>query len=193
MIEIQESNMVYKPRDDSYFMVETIKTIGLSEDFVEVGCGSGIILLSLLENKPNISIAIGIDINFKAAILTKINAKLNKLDVEIIASTHLSCFRKNGTPSIIIFNPPYLPEDSEIDPHLSLEERHALIGGKYGFEVLLDHIKYIEKHHIGYYIISSLATDFEQIRKKCPGYNIKLINTKKIPFETLWIIKIQMK
>jgi methylase of polypeptide subunit release factors len=85
---------------------------------------------------------------------------------------------------LIIFNPPYLPEDAR-EPKNS---QTATTGGKKGNEIILKFLEqsknFLSKNGKIFLITSSLA---ENINFKKLGYNAKEIGCEKLFFERLCI------
>ena len=98
------------PRPDTETIVETILNIYKEKkkiNFLEVGVGSGCILLSILEEKKNF-IATGIDISSHALRICNINAyKLGVKNRVKLFKSDIDKFSK-GKYDLIISNPPYI-------------------------------------------------------------------------------------
>ena len=132
--EFEVSKNVLIPRPDTEIIIENILDIFRHKkelSFLDVGTGSGCILLSILKEKKNY-LGTGIDLSDDCIKLSKINAK--KLGV-----TNRAKFFKSdidnfniGKYDLIISNPPYIKKldlkylDKEI---LNFEPRLALDGG----------------------------------------------------------------
>ena len=95
---------------------------------------------------------------------------------------------------LILFNPPYLPEDKREDKESAL----ATTGGKKGDEIILKFLKqsksYLNKNGTILLLVSSL-TPLEEIESLLTKQKMKFefISSKKIFFETLSIMKITTK
>ena len=132
--EFEVSKNVLIPRPDTEIIIENILDVFRHKkelSFLDVGTGSGCILLSILKEKKNY-LGTGIDLSDDCIKLSKINAK--KLSV-----TNRAKFFKSdidnfniGKYDLIISNPPYIKKldlkylDKEI---LNFEHRLALDGG----------------------------------------------------------------
>ena len=132
--EFKVSKNVLIPRQDTEIIIENILDIFKHKkelNFLDIGTGSGCILLSILKEKKNF-LGTGIDLSDDCIKLSKINAK--KLSV-----TNRAKFFKSdidnfniGKYDLIISNPPYIKKldlkylDKEI---LNFEPRLALDGG----------------------------------------------------------------
>ena len=144
----------YEPAEDSYLMVECIKKYGLPSvtDILDVGVGSGILTKAVAQEYSNAKI-VGIDINQDAlTYATQHNFIKN------ITFNQQSFEEVTQMFDFIICNPPYLPANKN-DPDDILNK--ALVGGKKGYEYVIDLIKHC-KHilrangHL-YLLISSLT------------------------------------
>ena len=178
-------NDVYSPQDDSYLLLEAIKEIR-GKYALEIGCGSGVILESLIKR---VEFVIGSDINYEAIITTNNRIKksglLNK--VELVQCNSASAF-KNCIFDIVVFNPPYLPSDGDMDISVS--------GGKKGIELtikwVLEAKKVLKPKGKIYFVSSSLSHQNELINYcNSAGFFIRKIVSKKLFFEELTIFEIK--
>ncbi len=174
---------IYQPAEDSYLMSRILKEqlSGLFEKnqdlkFLEIGAGSGIHLqtaLSLGVKNENI---------FSSDIDKKSVSHCNVLGFNCIYSDLFENI--NGKYDIIIFNPPYLPEDAR-EPKSS---RRSTTAGKKGNEIILKFLiqakDHLNKKGKIFLITSSLSedVDFENL-----GYSAKEIGCEKLFFERLCI------
>jgi len=135
------------PRPESEHIVEqALKYIpvGKSINILDIGTGSGCLIISLLKEKPN-CLATAIDISKEALKVAKCNAKLHHLENKIkFFNINIDKFNSNKY-DLIISNPPYINKVdlSRLDEDVRLHEpRQALYGGVTGFEEIR---KVIEK------------------------------------------------
>ena len=137
---------------------------------LEIGVGSGIQLKTLkqLEIK-NIS---GVDINSEAVKYCK-QQGFNCIQSDLFEKI-------KGKFNLIIFNPPYLPEDKR-EPKKS---QLATTGGKKGSEIINKFLKqakkHLEKEGKIFLLVSNLTKNIN-----FKGYNKKIISQKKVFFEEL--------
>ena len=134
------------PRPDTEVIVEeAIKLIDKTKQklILDIGTGSGCIIISLLKERPNI-IGSAIDISKKAIKVAKINAKIHHLTNRIkFYNSSVDNFFK-GKYDLIISNPPYIKDfkikylDKDIN---SFEPLVSLKGGPNGSSVLNKVIK----------------------------------------------------
>lgn len=174
---------IYQPSEDSYLMSEILKEHLpklLSENpdlkFLEIGAGSGIHLQTAK------TLGIKSENIFSSDIDKKSVAHCNALGFNCV---HSDLFENiPGKFSVIIFNPPYLPEDSR-EPK---DSQTATTGGKKGDEIILKFLhqskKHLEKGGRIFLITSSLAPkiNFHEL-----GYNSKEIGCENLFMEKLCV------
>ena len=128
---------------------------------LDIGCGSGVIGLTLKQKLPNSSVDL-IDISKDALIVAKENAKKLNLDVNFIESDLFENVQDKYY--IIISNPPYIREDEEIEEIVKNNEPSlALYGGKDGLDyyrrILADIDQYLNKPALIAFEIGYLQKD----------------------------------
>lgn len=118
-------NILY--RIDDYF--SGYKNITLCD----VGTGSGAIAISLALEEPKLKVY-ATDISDLALTVAKENANNLKADVEFLAGDMLQpLIEKNLKLDIFVSNPPYIPQEQEIEAVVKDNEPHvALFGGNDG-------------------------------------------------------------
>ena len=129
------------PRPDTELIIEeALKYLPIdkSKKILDIGTGSGCIVISLLKERPNCS-ATALDISLKALNVAKTNAKLHQLENKInFINIDIDKYNSNNY-DLIISNPPYINSidlnrlDDDIKFH---EPMLALSGGFDGFSVL---------------------------------------------------------
>ena len=131
------------PRPDTELVIEeTLRYLPIdkSKKILDVGTGSGCIIVSLLKERPK-CVATAIDISKKAINVAKTNAKLHQLENKInFINIDIDKY-KSSNYDLIISNPPYINsiELNRLDDDITLHEpKIALSGGFDGF-------KYIKK------------------------------------------------
>jgi release factor glutamine methyltransferase len=136
--EFYVNKNVLIPRPDTEMIIEqVIKTYSERSQLqvLDIGTGSGCILLSIIKERPN-SYGTGIDISRKSINISKINAKQLNL-TNRVKFIHSSVDNFNiGKYDLIVSNPPYIKLSSlkylEKDI-VSFEPKLALNGGFDGF------------------------------------------------------------
>jgi release factor glutamine methyltransferase len=133
------------PRPDTEVLVETVLNKiknKKSPTGIEVGTGSGAIIISLLKNKEDLKM-IGTDISDKALKITQENAKIHKVEnrLTLIKTDKLKGIK--GKYDFIVSNPPYIPESEyeSLQPEVKKEPKEALIAKDEGLEFYKEIIK----------------------------------------------------
>src|SRR3989344_1582935 len=149
--------MLYEPSEDSFLLQEQVRKYAKGK-VLDMGTGAGILAKTALEKTKDV---LAVDINEEAVNNCK------KLKINCIKS---DLFEKvKGKFDLIIFNPPYLPDDN-----IKLEDNLNHIGGKKGNEVLERFFsqtkKYLTKEGKILIVFSSLTPNVNKIIKK---YNFK--------------------
>jgi len=179
---------VYQPAEDSYLMSRILKEqipnlIKQNPDmkFLEIGTGSGIHLQTALTSGIKQENIFSSDIDKKSV------SHCNLLGFNCILSDLFE--RIEGRYDIIIFNPPYLPEDSR-EPKNS---RTATTGGKKGNEIILRFLQqaksHLNKNGKIFLITSSLSED---VPFSSLGYKAKEIGCEKLFFERLCVWELEL-
>lgn len=182
-------NSIYSPEEDSFLMSENLekeipKLLSKNPNikFLEVGCGSGINLQIALKSGIKKRNIFSCDINSKSVEHCK-KLGFNSIKSDLFNKTPKQKF------DIIIFNPPYLPEDSK-EPKSS---RIATTAGKKGNEIIIKFLKqaknYSDKNTQIFIITSSLS---EKINFKNFGYNSRIIDRKNLFLEELFLWELEI-
>jgi len=163
--------MIYMPEEDSFLLAKFVREYAKGK-VLDMGVGSGILMEAALEKNSNVK---GVDIDKEAVEY----CKKKKLDVSY--SDLFSNVKEKF--DLIIFNPPYLPEDEIKDKDL--------IGGKKGYELIerffLEVDKYLNENGKILILFSSLTNKEkvdEIIKKK---FKFKLLKEESYFFEKLYI------
>ena len=168
--------MIYEPHEDSFLLQKYVEKYA-SGKVLDIGSGSGIQAESALKKTKNVLAA---DINKEAVSLLK------KKGIKAVYSDLFSNVK--GKFDLIIFNPPYLPEEKLED----LETKLVTTGGKYGYEILerffKDAKKFLNKNGKILIVFSSLTNKkkVDSLVKKY-GFKFKLLEEKGLFFEKLYV------
>jgi len=178
---------VYPPSEDTYLLLDTID-IKPDDSFLEVGCGAGLITLFAAERARSV---IGIDSSLEAVRNTVENLRRSDLhnNCHVIESDLLGALAPAVKFSLIVFNPPYLPQDNE---HTDLD--HALVGGQTGTELTLRFVRQAAGHLTSkgrMLLVASSLSDIDSIREamtEC-GLSVSLVSEKSLFFEKIQVLR----
>jgi len=185
--EIDVSDGVYPPSDDTYLLLDAIN-FKAEDSVLDVGCGAG---LGTVIAACKASSVVGIDISLDAAKNTAANLKRNNMErtAGVVQSDLLSAISSRSKFSIILFNPPYLPADDN-----STMMDHAHIGGKLGSELTQKFIGQASRHLIDggelFVVVSTLA-DTSTVMKafRNYGFQIERVAEKSLFFEKIQVLR----
>ena len=165
--------MLYKPAEDSFLLQEQVRKYAKGK-VLDLGTGTGIQALTALEKTKDVLAA---DINPEAVKHCK------KLGIKTVQSNLFSSIK--GKFDLIIFNPPYLPDDN-----LNLKDDINYIGGKKGSETMEKFLsqakKHLNKNGKILVVFSSLTPDITKIIKK-HKFRFKKLKEQKFFFEKLYV------
>ena len=172
---------IYSSAEDSFLLSSTIKKEILSLHILnsnlkilEIGSGSGIQLKTLVGEGIKKQNIFACDINPEAVKHCK------KLGFNCVQS---DLFKKiKGKYNLILFNPPYLPEDFAEPKDSAL----ATTGGKKGGEIINEFLRQAKKHLSKDGRIFLLTSSFTK-GVKWEGYKKKAIIKQKLFFEELCV------
>lgn len=173
--------MIYNPREDSYLLEKEVKKYAKDMRVLDMGSGSGIQALGALKSGAKSVLCADID--------SQSIRELKKKGLKTIRSDLFSNI--NGKFDLIVFNPPYLPEDKREDE----ESRKATTGGKKGDEIILRFLlkakDYLETDGIILLVVSSL-TPKERIAEVIQKKKLvkKIIAKEKLFMEELGVWEI---
>lgn len=135
------------PRPETEELVQhLLKDLPSTESrILDVGCGSGAILLAALHARPKWT-GIGIDIEPEAIKLSQENARLLGLeDRADIFKGRIEDLNGQNQFDVLISNPPYIPKKdmNSLEPEVrNHEDYKALCGGEDGLDVVRDIMKH---------------------------------------------------
>jgi release factor glutamine methyltransferase len=172
--------MIYQPAEDSHLLAEQVALFSPNKSILDMGSGTGIQALAALKAGA------------KTVVATDINPEAEKEIAQHNIKFTLSDLFDNisGSFDLIIFNPPYLPED----PREPQDSKTETTGGKKGDEIILKFLKQAPKHlnpNGKILLLLSSLTPQDKIDKL--PYTKKLLSTKKLFMEQLevWLLQKQ--
>ncbi len=166
--------MIYNPREDSFLILKYIKKY-CNGKVLDMGCGSGILALEAMKHSKDV---LAVDIDEECV------GHCREEGINAVRSDLFS--NVSGKFDLIIFNPPYLPEDSLEDE----ESKRVTTGGKKGYEIIerffSEAKNYLGKNGKILIVFSSLTGDVDFIIKKY-DFRFEKLDEKKLFFETLFV------
>lgn len=178
------NNNVLIPRFETEELVENIinyskKFFTEPVDIIDLGCGSGVIGLSLAKKIPTKTVDL-VDISEEALKITEINRDNLNINARLIQSDMWKNI--NDKYDIIVSNPPYIKTNEKIEDVVKNNEPHlALYAGEDGLDCYRKILKDIEPH----------------MKDKClVGFEIGMTQAEKIKeiaLSTLDNIKVEIK
>ncbi len=173
--------MIYKPSEDSYLLLSILKNFVKDKKVLDIGSGSGILAEEALKSGAKSVTASDIESESISLLREK---KITAINSDLFSNI-------NDKFDLIIFNPPYLPEDKREDKASAL----STTGGKNGDEIILKFLKEVKNHLAkkgSILLLLSSLTPKSRINKILARQKFKkeIIASKKIFFETLEVWKI---
>jgi release factor glutamine methyltransferase len=185
--EITVFSGVYPPSEDTYLLLDSLD-IRKEDTFLEVGCGTGVISVSVA---GQIERVVCLDSSFDAVRNTKENLRRNNIShrCHVIEADLLSALSPSVKFSLIVFNPPYLPQD---ETHTDLDQ--ALVGGETGTETTQRFIRQAVEHLLKngrvYVVVSSLANiDSIQQTMIDSGLSVGIVSEASLFFEKIQVLR----
>lgn len=139
------------PRQDTELLISVFLDLPIKEGIIlELGLGAGVISITLLIEKKDLK-AFGVDINFKALEISKINAKTYKVEDRFfpLKGDWLNPLVEKRLFKAILSNPPYIPleEWHTLDEEVkNFEPMEALVAGEKGTEFQEKLLKFGQKY-----------------------------------------------
>lgn len=174
---------IYVPREDSYFLSEVLKEHLKHRDkiikILDMGSGSGI--QAELCKKLGFENITAADIDEEAV------SFLKRRGFNAVKSNLFSNIQSKF--SLIVFNPPYLPEHK-------YDKEKDTTGGKRGYETIIEFLKqaksHLEKQGKILLLFSSLSNP-KVIKEEAEklGYKISFLASKKLFLEELFVYMLE--
>lgn len=180
---------VYPPREDSQLLVEVIEKQDFSgKTVMDMGTGSGI--LSYVALQQGAEHVCAVDVNGQALRNAMENIENSEFPVNKMVFVESDLFQHiEERFEVILFNPPYVPGDAELD---TAEER-SWAGGEQGREIIDRFIERVTSYLTEegeVFLLQSSLNDVEQTVDQFEdrGYDVAVVSTEKIPWERLVVI-----
>lgn len=111
------------------WIIKDISNIYNSPKIIDIGCGSGVIGLSLALNIQGSEVYLS-DISHEALIVCQENANKLRADVKIIHGDMLEPFINKVKVDVIVSNPPYIDRSELLDSSVTKHEPHLALYAK---------------------------------------------------------------
>lgn len=177
---------IYQPREDTYLILNEVKRLATG-NVLDIGTGSGILAMAAALKAENV---IGTDVNKDALEFARKSAQdYGLINIQFHYSDLFSYFNQNPWKfDLIIFNPPYLPEDLR-EPE---ESRLATTGGKKGYELLERFFSQASEFLMPYgkiLVLFSSLTGQDKVHEVIEnyGFNYQKISEEGLFAETLFV------
>ncbi len=184
----------YKPDEDTFLLIDTTHDLLKDKKITilgEIGCGSGEVIITLSEKKQAV-LVLATDLNIEACRVTKERSKQeSKEDIQVIAGNLGDCFRPLGNGALLLFNPPYLPENKEEDARLKKTELVAFVGGAEGWETGFRFVNDATQRLMvpSIVIFSTIAISKKSCLEKLSRLgNARIVGNKKLEFEEIFAV-----
>ncbi|MEK6855147.1 MAG: HemK2/MTQ2 family protein methyltransferase [Nanoarchaeota archaeon] len=174
--------MIYEPKEDSYLLEKEVVKLAKGKKVLDIGSGSGIQANAAFASGAKEVIAVDID--------TESVEFLRGRGIKAIKSDLFSDVK--GKFDLIVFNPPYLPEEEREDK----DSKVATSGGERGDEIIVrflnDVDNYLNRNGSILIVVSSL-TPKERINKMLRKIKMKykVLSSEKFFMEKIeiWMIE----
>lgn len=178
---------VYEPAEDTFLLADHLR-VREGERVLELGTGCGILAVLAAERGGRV---LATDVSEEALRCAWLNAWKNGVG-ERVELRKGNLFEPVGSSrfDLILFNPPYLPEEGEGDPRWS--------GGEDGREVLDPFLSALPSHLSkggrSLFVQSSLSGVEETFRRaEEGGLRVTVLSRLKLPFEELLVMEARME
>ncbi len=176
--------MIYEPQEDTQLILKFIKRYSTGS-VLDMGTGSGILAREAYKYSKQVT---AVDINSEAIEYAKNNSEKG---IKFKVSDLFEKIKQKY--QLIIFNPPYLPEDKFEDK----ASRQITTGGKHGYEIIEQFLEQANEHLLDngkiLLVFSSLTNQDridEIINKNL--FQFKLLETEMMPmFEQLYLYVVE--
>lgn len=183
---------MYVPNEDSYLLAE-YAGVGAGATVLEVGCGAGVASLVAARSGARV---VATDVNPAAVGLLRRNARANGLQVDGVIADLLGGIRLDRVDRLLT-NPPYLPtaDDERVRGALNL----AFDAGPDGMALLnrLADTLVARRPDVrpGFeaFVVASTLQDLAAFgqRLRDSGYLVETVDTTRLPFEALVLLRIR--
>ncbi len=189
VLELNEE--VYNPSEDSLLMLTVLDELSLLNNMtcLDLGTGSGILAIKMAKMGCE---TVGSDISLKALELAHRNAIMNGVHMNLVQGNLTRHFRGNSF-DIVVFNPPYIPEE----PDPSIELSIAWAGGNREGRKLIDGLmsdlpRILRKGGLSLILHANYNKPHKTIELASKiGMKAKIVGRRKLAFHELLVVEIR--
>ena len=181
--EFEVNSHVLTPRPDTELIIDTAKEYFKTSEklnILELGVGSGCIILTLLAEFPN-SGGLGVDISHNALAIAKKNAyNLGVTSIEFCCSDWTKEIKPQKV-DLVISNPPYIKvtEEKNLEAELGFEPKIALYAGNSGLDAYQQIARELKSLDFSYAMFEIGQGQEAQVEEIFLENGMNLITTKK--------------
>ncbi|MEM0456523.1 MAG: methyltransferase [Nitrososphaerota archaeon] len=178
-------NEVYLPSEDTFLLMDAIKDVPYVKKAVEVGSGSGLVS-AMLTYKSDYVIATDIDLNSCYATLKRLRKHGQRTNTDVVCCNLLSPFREGSGFDLIVFNPPYLPDECLKDA--------SVFGGKHGVEIsieFLNQARHVLSRSGRVLLVVSSVSDLGKLWRAASRLKLdhKMLKSVRLFFEEISVVE----
>ncbi len=197
-LKIELHPEVYKPAEDTFLLIDSIK-LSVGDTVFEAGSGTGLIAIYCSSLGANV---VCCDINPIAVELIKKNYLLNQNllrgNIDVRIGSLFSVLNYKDSFDVIVFNPPYLPTIKEDLVGGSGWFDTAVSGGIDGLNIIkrfIDQVSgFLKKNGRIYFVFSSLSDkDKLKIIIEKNNFIFEIVNSCRFDDETIYVYKLEIQ
>ncbi len=181
---------VYRPAEDSLLLLSAIESLSDLSGLrcLDVGTGTGILAIKMALLGCD---TVASDISDRAVRLALRNAHTNGVEIHVVQGNLSHHFREHSF-DLVVFNPPYLPEEPDPTIELSISWSGGARGRKL-IEGLLKDLPRILKERGRALILHASYNNPELTLKRVSKLGLKgeIIGRRKLPFHELLVVEIK--
>jgi release factor glutamine methyltransferase len=174
---------VYEPREDSFLLSKWVEKL-VQGSVLDMGTGSGIQAVTAAKN-PKVTKVLAVDINPKALDATKKRAADEGIShkIELVLSDLFE--NVEGEFDWILYNAPYLPSEG-------VANEESWTGGETGAENIIRFLEQAQAYLVNNGSILLIYSSETGLRKFHFGYEIEVLESRSLFFETIYCVKLSL-
>jgi release factor glutamine methyltransferase len=177
---------VYDPAEDTVLLAENLE-VDRNDTVLELGVGSGYVSLRAAQKAKFV---VGIDINVHAVRLAKCNAKLNNIgNIDFVLGDLFGPIGKSF--SLILINPPYLPDTGNIERRPIDLSWNGGIDGRSVIDRFLEDVDRYLQPTGRLLMVQSSASGYDKTMERFAalGFKVRKVAEKRFFFEKICVLE----